>query len=127
MRQRVDESFRLWGGQIAKQKRHSSTSLNLVFQALADPSRRIIVERLCRGPASVSELAEPLDISLPAVIQHLQVLESSGLVRSEKTGRVRTCRIQRAALQSAEKWLNARRAMWERKLDRLGDYLEKKP
>jgi DNA-binding transcriptional ArsR family regulator len=98
--------------------------LNLVFQALADPSRRVIVERLCRGPASVSELAEPLDMSLPAVIQHLQVLESSGLVRSEKTGRVRTCRIQRAALQSAEKWLNARRAMWERKLDRLGEYLE---
>jgi len=99
-------------------------SLSLVFQALSDPSRRVIVERLCRGPASVSELAEPLDMSLPAVIQHLQVLESSGLVRSEKAGRVRTCRLQRAALQSAEKWLNARRAMWERKLDRLGDYLE---
>ena len=98
--------------------------LNLVFQALSDPSRRVIVERLCRGPASVSELAEPLDMSLPAVIQHLQVLESSGLVWSEKTGRVRTCRIQRSALQAAEKWLNARRAMWERKLDRLGEYLD---
>lgn len=98
-------------------------SLDLVFQALADPNRRIMVERLTRGPASVSELAGPLDMSLPAVIQHLQVLETSGLVRSQKAGRVRTCRIERAALQSAEKWLVARRAMWERNLDRLGDYL----
>jgi DNA-binding transcriptional ArsR family regulator len=101
--------------------------LNLVFQALADPTRRVMVERLCRGPASVSELAQPLEMSLPAVIQHLQVLESSGLVLSEKAGRVRTCRIQRSVLQSAEKWLMARRAMWERKLDRLGDFLEERP
>jgi DNA-binding transcriptional ArsR family regulator len=102
---------------------NQSDSLNLVFQALADPTRRLMVERLCRGPTSVSELAEPLDMSLPAVMQHLQVLEASGLVRSEKTGRVRTCRIERSMLQTAEKWITSRRATWERRLDRLGDYL----
>ncbi|MBV8749002.1 MAG: winged helix-turn-helix transcriptional regulator [Candidatus Eremiobacteraeota bacterium] len=101
----------------------ATASIDLVFQALADPSRRTMVERLSRGPASVSELAKPLAISLPAAIQHLQVLEASGLVRSEKTGRVRTCRIQAAALKSAENWLSARRATWERRLDRLAGYL----
>ena len=104
---------------------NQSDSLNLVFQALADPTRRLIVERLCRGPSSVSELAEPLDMSLPAVLQHLQVLEASGLLRSEKAGRVRTCRIERAVLHSAEKWINARRAVWERRFDRLGEYLKR--
>ncbi len=98
-------------------------TLDRVFQALADPSRRIIVERLARGPASVSELAQPLSMSLPAVLQHLQVLQASGLVRSEKIGRVRTCRIQAAALRMAETWIARRRAGWERRLDRLGDYL----
>jgi DNA-binding transcriptional ArsR family regulator len=97
--------------------------LDLVFHALADPARRGMVERLSRGPASVSELARPLAISLPAVIQHLQVLESSGLVRSEKRGRVRTCRIEPGALRSAERWIAERRTAWERRLDRLGDYL----
>ena len=100
-----------------------SASLDRVFQALADPTRRVIVERLTRGPASVSELAEPLDMSLPAVHQHLQVLEMSGLVRSEKAGRVRTCRIDHAVLRQAEEWIGRRRATWERRLDRLGDYL----
>lgn len=94
-----------------------------VFQALADPARRLMVERLSRGPASVSELAQPLDMSLPAVLQHLQVLEASGLVRSAKQGRVRTCHIQRPALQSVERWVGERRASWERRLDRLGDFL----
>lgn len=98
-------------------------SLDLVFQALSDPTRRIMVERLSRGPITVSALAEPLDMSLPAVMQHLQVLEASGLVRSEKVGRVRTCRIEAAPLRSAEQWVSARRASWERKLDRLGDFL----
>ena len=102
---------------------NQSDSLDLVFQALADPTRRLMVERLCRGPTSVSELAEPMDMSLPAVMQHLKVLEASGLVRSEKTGRVRTCRIERSMLQTAEKWITSRRATWERRLDRLGDYL----
>ena len=82
-----------------------------------------MLERLCRGPASVTELARPLDMSLSAVVQHLQVLEASGLVRSEKAGRVRTCRIEPAALRTAEDWIAGRRASWERRLDRLGDYL----
>jgi DNA-binding transcriptional ArsR family regulator len=97
--------------------------LDDVFRALADPSRRSMVERLTRGSASVSDLAEPLPISLPAVLQHLHVLEESGLVRSEKVGRVRTCTIEPAALRSAESWLTQRRAGWERRLDRLGTYL----
>jgi DNA-binding transcriptional ArsR family regulator len=101
--------------------------LDLVFQALADPSRRAMVERLCRGPASVSELARPLAMSLPAVVQHLQVLQDSGLVRSEKVGRVRTCQIEPAALRTAEKWIVERRTTWERRLDRLGEYLAGKP
>lgn len=97
--------------------------LDLVFQALADPTRRGMVERLTRGPASVSELARPLDMSLPAVMQHLQVLETSGLVRSEKVGRVRTCRIEPASLRQAEGWITQRRTTWERRLDRLGEVL----
>jgi DNA-binding transcriptional ArsR family regulator len=97
--------------------------LDLVFQALADPTRRDMVERLGRGPASVSELAEPLDMSLPAVLQHLQVLETSGLVSSAKSGRVRTCRLETKALETAEGWFAKRRAIWERRLDRLGDFL----
>lgn len=104
---------------------NQSAELDRVFQALADPARRTMVERLSRGPASVSELARPLAMSLPAVFQHLQVLEASGLVRSAKTGRVRTCRIEKAALRKAEHWIVARQAMWERAFDRLGDYLAK--
>ena len=94
--------------------------LDLVFHALADPSRRGMVERLSRGPASVSELAKPFAMSLPAVVQHLQVLEASGLVRTEKVGRVRTCQIVPEALSMAERWINDRRTLWERRLDRLG-------
>lgn len=97
----------------------NNPALDVVFAALADPSRRTMVERLSRGPASVSDLAQPLDMSLPAVMQHLQVLETSGLVRSEKTGRVRMCRIEPRALQTAESWFTRRRAMWERRFDRL--------
>ena len=103
---------------------NQSPSLDLMFQALADPTRRAMVERLGQGPASVSELARPLAMSMPAVMQHLQMLEASGLVRSEKTGRVRTCRIEPAALSLAEQWINARRIDWQRKLDRLGDSLD---
>ena len=102
-------------------------SLDLMFHALADPGRRRMVERLSRGPASVSELAKPLAISLPAVVQHLQVLEASGLVQSEKVGRVRTCRINPVALRSAEAWISERRESWEQRLDRLGDYLAANP
>jgi DNA-binding transcriptional ArsR family regulator len=104
-----------------------SAALDLMFQALADPTRRVMVERLSRAPASVSALAQPLAMSLPAVLQHLQVLEASGLVRTEKVGRVRTCRIEPKALRSAEQWISERRTSWERRLDRLGDYLAAHP
>jgi DNA-binding transcriptional ArsR family regulator len=97
--------------------------LDLAFQALSDPTRRAMVERLARGPASVSELAKPLPMSMSAVVQHLKVLETSGLVVSEKTGRVRTCRVEPQALSAAERWLNDRRQCVERDLDRLGAYL----
>lgn len=100
------------------------TTLDLAFQALADPSRRAMVDRLAQGPASVSELAKPLAMSLPAVMQHLQVLEASGLVVSEKVGRVRTCRIEPKAFTQAEQWIAERRALWERRLDRLGQFLD---
>jgi DNA-binding transcriptional ArsR family regulator len=98
--------------------------LDLAFQALADPTRRAMVERLALGPASVSELKRPLPMSLPAVMQHLAVLETSGMVVSQKSGRVRTCRINPAALAEAERWIEGLRLEWERRLDRLGDYLQ---
>jgi DNA-binding transcriptional ArsR family regulator len=82
-----------------------------------------MVERLSVGPASVSELGRPLAMSLAAVVQHVQVLEASGLVRSQKVGRTRTCQIDPVVLRSAEQWISERRALWERRLDRLGDYL----
>ncbi|MGH3242101.1 MAG: ArsR/SmtB family transcription factor [Spirillospora sp.] len=94
-----------------------------VFHAVADPTRRAIVERLVLGPASVSDLARPLPMSLPAVVQHLQVLEAAGLVRSEKAGRVRTCHLEPAGLRAAEDWLRRQRTAWENRLDRLGDIL----
>jgi DNA-binding transcriptional ArsR family regulator len=102
-------------------------SLDQVFQALADPTRRSMVERLVRGPASVTELARPQAMSLPAAMQHLQVLQACGLVRSEKTGRVRTCRIEPDALRAAETWIAAQRTSWESRLDRLGEYLAGPP
>jgi DNA-binding transcriptional ArsR family regulator len=103
---------------------NQSADLDRLFHALADPARRAIVEHLSRGPATVSELARPLPMSLPAAMQHLGVLEAAGLVRSEKLGRVRTCAIEPKALGLAEQWINARRIEWERRLDRLGDYLK---
>jgi len=101
--------------------------VELLFAALADPTRRSIVDRLIDGPASVSELARPLAISLPGVVQHLHVLEASGLVRSRKAGRVRTCSIEPAALGTAEQWIAQRRKTWEERLDRLGEYLAEHP
>jgi DNA-binding transcriptional ArsR family regulator len=98
-------------------------SLDRVFHALSDSSRRAIVERLAGGPATVSALAEPLPISLPSVLQHLDVLQESGLVRSEKVGRVRTCTLEPAALHPVEHWIGQRRALWERRLDRLAEEL----
>lgn len=94
-----------------------------VFHALGDPTRRAMIDKLSAGPVSVSHLAEPLDITLAAVVQHLQVLEDSGLVRTEKTGRVRTCRMEPAGLSAAEQWISDRRSLWERRFDRLGDVL----
>ena len=101
-------------------------ALDRVFRALSDPSRRAMVERLSRGPASVSELAEPFPFTLAAVAQHLKVLEDSGIVRTEKVGRVRTCRIEAAVLGSAEDWIAQRRSLWERRLDKLGDLLSER-
>lgn len=98
-------------------------ALDMMFQALADPGRRSMIERLSRGPASVSELAKPMAMSLPAVVQHLQVLEASGLVKTEKVGRVRTCQIEARALRQVEQWIAERRTFWEQRLDQLGEYL----
>ena len=100
-----------------------AATLDRSFHALADPSRRSMVERLTRGPASVSELAAPLQMSLPSVVQHLDVLQASGLVRSEKVGRVRTCRLELEQLRSLESWIAAHRSEAEARLDRLGEVL----
>ena len=97
--------------------------LDRVFHALADPGRRLMLERLSQGPASVSELGRPLTMSLAAVVQHVQILEASGLVQTQKLGRTRTCRLNPAALRSAERWISERRTFVERRLDRLGEYL----
>ncbi len=94
-----------------------------VFQALGDATRRAMLERLSDGPMSVSRLAEPFAMTLAAVVQHLQVLEQAGLVKTEKVGRVRSCRVDSAGLNRAAEWLAARRPEWERKLDRLGALL----
>ena len=98
---------------------NQSPALDRMFHALADPTRRAVVARLTAGPASVSDLARPLAISLPAVVQHLKVLESAGLIATEKAGRVRTCRMAPDALGAAERWLSERRQEWEARLDRL--------
>jgi DNA-binding transcriptional ArsR family regulator len=108
---------------ILKHMLHQMEDLDRVFQALADPGRRLMIERLSQGPASVSELARPLAMSLSAVVQHVRVLEASGLVRSQKVGRTRTCAINPTALRSAESWIGERRTVVERRLDRLGEYL----
>jgi DNA-binding transcriptional ArsR family regulator len=107
--------------------RDDDAALDRMFQALADPSRRAMLDRLTVGPASVSELARPFAMSLAAVVQHVQVLEASGLVRSEKVGRVRTCQVDTAALRTVERWVVERRTAWERHFDRLGEYLAEHP
>ncbi len=103
--------------------RGKKANVNLVFHALGDPTRRAIVEKLSEGPMSVTQLAGPFDITLTAVAQHLQVLEDSGLVHTEKLGRVRTCRIEPAGFSTLQQWLNDRRSTWDRRLDRLGGLL----
>ena len=109
---------------IVRHMLNQQPDLDRLFRALADPARRAMMERLSQGPAPVTELARPLPMSLPAAMQHLGVLEEAGLVRSRKIGRVRTCAIEPEALSQAEKWINQRRIEWERRLDRLGDYLK---
>ena len=103
---------------------NQSPRLGRVFQALADPTRRAVVERLCAGPAAVSELARPFRMALPSFTQHLDVLEGCGLVHSRKEGRVRTYRLRPAPLRAAEAWMTSRRALWERRLDQLDAYLD---
>jgi DNA-binding transcriptional ArsR family regulator len=98
-------------------------AVDRVFHALAEPTRRAIVERLSAGPMSVSDLAQPFDVTLAAIVQHLQVLEDSGVVRTAKVGRVRTCRIEPRGLSVAERWISERRSLWERRFDRLGELL----
>ena len=98
--------------------------LGRVFQALTDPTRRAVLERLTRGPAPVSELAQPFEMALPSFVQHLQVLEKCGLVQSKKQGRVRTYTLAPQPLKAAEHWLSAQRALWERRLDALDDFLK---
>jgi DNA-binding transcriptional ArsR family regulator len=97
--------------------------LDHVFHALADPTRRAVLQRLSRGPASVKELAEPFSMALPSFLQHLRVLEDSGMIRSKKSGRVRTCEMEAAPLSQAELWITAQREIWEARLDRLEIYL----
>ena len=113
------------GGRMLKHMLNNvaDPDLDRVFHALADPGRRLMLERLGRGPASVSELGRPLSMSLAAIVQHVQILETSGLVRTQKVGRTRTCSLNSAALRSAEHWISERRGLVERRLDRLGRYL----
>src|SRR5216117_3611907 len=103
---------------------NQSERLDLVFQALADPTRRAVVRQLGSGPAPVSALAAPFDMALPSFLQHLKVLETSGLVRSQKVGRVRTCELVPERLQAVEGWLGEQRRLWEGRLDRLDQYLQ---
>jgi len=109
--------------EIARAMHRKKINIDRVFHALGDPTRRAIVEKLSEGPISVSRLAKPLAITLAAVVQHLQILEESGLVHTEKAGRVRTCQIEPAGLSVAEQWIEDRRSIWERRFDRLGELL----
>jgi len=99
-------------------------ALDLAFHALSDPTRRAVLNRLMRGPAPVKELAAPFEMGLPSFMKHLRVLEDSGLIRSEKAGRVRTCRVETKQLAAAESWLSEQRTLWEARTDRLADYVQ---
>ncbi|MGB7417975.1 MAG: metalloregulator ArsR/SmtB family transcription factor [Erythrobacter sp.] len=104
---------------------YQDPALNTVFQALADPTRRAVVQKLVQGSASVMELAEPFEMALPSFMKHVRVLETSGLISSHKTGRVRTCEINAARLDDAETWINEQRALWVGRTDRLAGHVEK--
>ncbi|WP_419249673.1 ArsR/SmtB family transcription factor [Sandaracinus amylolyticus] len=99
-------------------------AVDRVFHALGDPARRAMIDRLSRGPASVSELAAPFSMTLAAVVQHVQVLEASGVITTQKVGRVRTCQLAPEGLAAAERWISERRSLWERRFDRLGALLD---
>ncbi len=103
----------------------SSTDLDKAFSALADPTRRAIIGRLCGGPQSVTELSEPFDLALPSLLKHVRVLEQSGLISSEKIGRIRTCRIEPRALEATEAWIHRHVAAWEARLDRMEAHIER--
>ena len=103
---------------------NQSNALDSVFHSLADPTRRAVIQRLCKGPASVSELARPFDMALPSFVQHLRVLENANLIRSKKQGRVRTCEVVKDSLSSAEQWMAEQRAYWETTLDALAEFVE---
>jgi DNA-binding transcriptional ArsR family regulator len=102
----------------------AAIDIDRVFHALSDRTRRKLLELLSAGPATVSKLAEPLGVTLAAVVQHLKVLEESGLVTTQKEGRVRTCHLDAAGLSAVEAWVHERRSLWERRFDRLGDLLD---
>lgn len=102
-----------------------ATDLDMAFSALADPTRRAIVARLCEGPRSVSELSEPFEMALPSLLKHVRVLEQSGIVSTAKTGRVRTCRIEPHALRATEAWLRRHVRAWEERLDRMEAHIER--
>jgi DNA-binding transcriptional ArsR family regulator len=102
-----------------------SPDLDRAFSALADPTRRAIVGRLCDGPQSVSALSEPFDLALPSLLKHVRVLEQSGLVSSRKNGRVRTCRIEPQALEATQSWIAEHIAAWEARLDRMDAHIER--
>lgn len=103
---------------------NNQTALDAVFHALADPTRRAVIQQLGQGSATVSDLAEPFDMALPSFMKHIGVLEASGLIGSKKVGRVRTCKIKPKKLAAAEMWLNEQRALWEGRADRLVEYVE---
>lgn len=129
-RRRVDQKLKSlldFAAPAAKVKcmlKHEAEAADRVFHALADANRRAVIERLTRGPATVSELAAQLGVTVAATVQHLRVLQDSELVRSEKAGRVRTCQIDPAGLRNAEAWLQRQRTAWEHRLDRLGAVLD---
>lgn len=100
-------------------------NLDKAFSALADPTRRAIVNQLCDGPKSVSELSQPFDMAMPSLLKHVRVLEESGLIRSEKAGRVRTCALQSDALQETETWIHRQVAVWESRLDRMEAHIQR--
>jgi DNA-binding transcriptional ArsR family regulator len=126
-RSRQQELFCFPNGELKHIRRHMENccvALDTAFHALADPTRRAVIRRLVKGPAPVKELAEPFDIGLSAFLKHLRVLEESGLIATEKTGRVRTCRIRPVRLSEAEAWLSEQRALWQASADRLAAYVE---